>query len=113
MVPAQVALLGSAVLAFSIFFTGTKIMSKRYGPLPFLTEFDLATNFRDPQVAGAFAIGLVITLMILGGLLKASECCQRMFRVKKAKNTNHLSGHDLTPQVPSPVSTQRNGKGTT
>ncbi|CAO1628417.1 unnamed protein product [Sympodiomycopsis kandeliae] len=63
--PNQTALVSAAVLAFAILLAGSKVVVKNYGPLPVLTDLDKATNIKDPQVAAAFAFGLVASLAVL------------------------------------------------
>lgn len=69
----QVGLFTAAAVAFSVLLGGSKVMAKNYGPLPFLTDLDKATNFKDPQVAAAFAVGLVASLFVFFFLFSSSE----------------------------------------
>lgn len=71
--PQQGALLSAAVLAFTVLLGGTKVMVKNYGPLPVLSDLDRATNFKDPQVAAAFAVGLVASLFVFFYFFASSE----------------------------------------
>lgn len=73
MLSPQATLVFTAFVAFSICLAGVKVMAKNYGPIPFITDLDAATNLRDPQVAAAFAIGLALSLAVLFFAFSSSE----------------------------------------
>ena len=49
-------LAGTFALSFCILMTAFKVMANRYSEVPVLSAWDRATNFEDPQVAGATII---------------------------------------------------------